>query len=406
MDGCSIKTVTNDTNRRLVRLILILSLLAGCVPHAETETSSESQTQTPYRRTRDYPVDYTSSDPLLPEPNVTTVDIGYFGPNTPNHPLAGAMWCAAQMAVDQANTDGGYRGKPFRLLSRWSDNPWGTGVRDIVRLVYDDRVWAIVGGIDGPTTHLAEQIAVKARVPLLSPVSTDKTVNLVNIPWMFSYAPQDHLTAPVLAAAIHAHVGSDPYSLISTTEHDAHLFLVELQKSLHSSPALQLEIESDANDLDAVIAKTLQTQALAVILIAQAHDSARLVTGLRNADFQGTIFGGPWMGQFLFLQAAGSHAEGVHFPLLYEPGKFDQSFSKHCTNKADYLAAYTYDAISHLVKTIRQVGLNRIKIRAALADGPHFDGITGPIQWDNVGSNRKRVGLGTVFNGKIVRGDP
>ena len=105
------------------------------------------------------------------------------------------MWCAASLAVEQANEAGGYRGLPFRLMPAWSDNPWGSGVKELTRLVFEDKIWAIVGGADGPTTHLAEQVAVKAGLPLINPVSTDKTVNLTNVPWIFSCTPQDPLQA-------------------------------------------------------------------------------------------------------------------------------------------------------------------------------------------------------------------
>jgi ABC-type branched-subunit amino acid transport system substrate-binding protein len=112
------------------------------------------------------------------------------------------MWRAACLAIDQANQTGGYRGAPFRLVAGWAENPWGSGVTQITRMVYVHNVWAIIGGIDGPSTHLAEQVAAKARLTLLSPVCTDRTANLANVPWMFSCLPQDHLQAPVLAEAI------------------------------------------------------------------------------------------------------------------------------------------------------------------------------------------------------------
>ncbi len=99
------------------------------------------------------------------------------------------MWNAACLAVEQANRAGGYNGLPFRLVAGWSDNPWGSGVTEVARMAYVHKVWAIIGGIDGPSTHLAEQVVAKARLTLLSSASTDKTVNLANVPWMFSCLP-------------------------------------------------------------------------------------------------------------------------------------------------------------------------------------------------------------------------
>ncbi|MHC5142767.1 MAG: hypothetical protein ACYSOY_04120, partial [Planctomycetota bacterium] len=83
--------------------------------------------------------------------DVNEVLIGYFGPNDPNHPEGGDMWSAANMAIDQANQKGGYHGINFRLVSAWSDNPWGSGASEVVRMAYVHNVWGIIGGIDGPS---------------------------------------------------------------------------------------------------------------------------------------------------------------------------------------------------------------------------------------------------------------
>lgn len=60
----------------------------------------------------------------------------------------------------------------------------------------------MLGGIDGATTHLAEQVVAKAHLPLIDPASTDQTVNQANIPWMFSLAPGDPDIAKFLAARL------------------------------------------------------------------------------------------------------------------------------------------------------------------------------------------------------------
>ena len=92
------------------------------------------------------------------------------------------------MAVEEANASGGFEGAPYRLIPAWSQNPWEAAVRQLADIVFQRRVWVIVGGADSATTHLAEQIVAKAHVPLVSPISTDKTVNLANVPWTFSMA--------------------------------------------------------------------------------------------------------------------------------------------------------------------------------------------------------------------------
>ena len=82
-------------------------------------------------------------------------------------------------------------------MTGWSDSPWTAGARHVTKMVFVDKVWAIVGGIDGPSTHLAEQVVAKANLPLVSPVSTDRTANSAFVPWMFSLLPGDDVLAPL-----------------------------------------------------------------------------------------------------------------------------------------------------------------------------------------------------------------
>jgi len=158
--------------------------------------------------------------------------IGYFGPSDPADPEGGDMWRAARLAVEEANQEGGYRGKPFRLVPGWSENPWGTGVVQVTRMVFHHKVWAIVGGIDGPSTHLAEQVVAKARLTLIGPVSTDRSVNLANVPWMFSCAPGDHRLAEPLAAELAARCAGRTFVVVSTDDHDPRMCTAELRKAL------------------------------------------------------------------------------------------------------------------------------------------------------------------------------
>ncbi len=77
-------------------------------------------------------------------------------------------------------------------------------------MVYEHGAWALVGAIDGAATHLAEQVALKARITLVSSGSTDKTVSLARVPWMFSCLPSDEAQAPVLAEALGAAAAGGP----------------------------------------------------------------------------------------------------------------------------------------------------------------------------------------------------
>jgi branched-chain amino acid transport system substrate-binding protein len=359
---------------------------------------------------REHPAEYAGPGREAPEPpDLQEVLIGYLGPSGPSDPEGGDMWCAAQLAIEEANREGGCRGKPFRLVPVWSDRSWSSAAPLVARMAYGDRVWAIVGGIDGPSTHLAEQVAAKARLVLINAAATDKTVNLANVPWMFSCVPGDHLLAPVLAAGISGRIGKKPFLLVSTDDHDAHLFALELTKCLaerHVAPRHHIVCQRALRDVAELAAQVAGSKAEAVVLVAGAQDSARLVSAFRAAGFAGQIHGGPAMGRRRFVEEAGRAAEGVVFPLLYQPqaasAGFARTFRVRFGRPPDFAAAYTYDAVRLVVAAIDRAGLNRARIGDAVRALSPWTGVTGPMKWDLLGSNVRDVRLGTIRDGAVV----
>ncbi len=386
--------------------VLPLCSLAG----ADETVQEKPSAPKPFFRAREHQTEYAGPGRELPPPaDVDEVLIGYFGPNDPADLHGGDIWRAARMAVEEANAAGGYRGKPFRLLPAWSKNPWGSGVAQLARMVYQDRVWAIIGGVDGPSTHLAEQVVAKARLTLISPAAGDKTVNLVNVPWMFSCLPGDHLQAPVLGGEIEARMGRRPWLIVSTDDHDARLFAVELSRWLakrRMAPRYRFTCKQAATDVAELAGRVVQSKVDAVVLVAGAADSARLLSAIRGRGFEGTVFGGPAMGRGTFLRQAGAAAEGAIFPLLYQPGdgsrEFAATFRSRFGRLPDYAAAHGYDAVRLLIAAIHKAGLNRARIRDAVAGLSPWAGTTGTIQWDRLGANTRAVRPGTIRNGRPV----
>ena len=322
------------------------------------------------------------------------------------------MWLAASLAIEEANRVGGYNGLPFRLIPAWSENPWGTGVKDVARLVYEQNVWAIIGAPDGPSAHLVEQVVAKARLPFVNAVSTDKTTNLANVPWTFSCTPGDHVQASVLADTLVAQAAGGRFALVSCTDHDSRMFSIELLAALDAIgvfPARRLEFRPDTLTYDTQLDGLRQVQPAVVVLVGGPRDSARFLTAMRDAGLAMSVFGGPAMGRCLFVDTAGEPADGVTFPLLWYPTaagsrsvSFAERFRHRFSVEPDYTAAYTYDGMTLLIAAIRKAGLNRVRIRDALRMLSPWHGATGAIRWDPTGHNNRSVELGTILDSCIT----
>jgi len=222
---------------------LLLPLLVGA-----GESPGQERARPPYFDAGSRQSTYNGPGREDPEPaGLTEVRIGFFGPNDPSHAEGGGIWLGVNLALEEANAEGGYRGLPFRVIQGWADSPWSNGAGLVVRMAYVDRVWAIIGGIDGPSTHLAETVIAKAQLTLMSPGSTDKTVNLANVPWMFSAVPGDHVLAPILGRRLLQEIGAGTFVVIASNHHDSHVFLAELEQYLATArrlPALRYTLDA------------------------------------------------------------------------------------------------------------------------------------------------------------------
>ena len=343
--------------------------------------------------------------------DVTEVKIGWFGPTDPNHPTAGQMWQAATLAVEEANADGGCGGLPVRLVSSWSANPWGTGVADLTRLVYDEGVWAVIGAPDGASAHLVEQVVAKARLPFVNPTSTDQTANQANVSWIFSCAPGGDVQAQVLAQAVSSRTAGGQFAVVSCTDHDSRMFTADLLaalKRLGAFPTRHLEFQPENADFGAQL-EALH-EAHAVVVVANPDDSARFVRTMRSAGSHMAVFGGPAMGTRRFLDTVGRAGANAEFPLLWHESAagersldFARRFRVCYGHEPDYTAACAYDGVCMLVEAIRRAGLDRAGIGDALRSVSPWAGVSGTINWDDAGRNNRPVSVGTIRDERIVR---
>jgi ABC-type branched-subunit amino acid transport system substrate-binding protein len=277
-------------------------------------------------------------------------------------------------------------------------------------MIYEEKALAVIGSIDSSATHLAEQIVAKANLPLISPIATDKSLTLAGVSWMFSCAPSDAAIATALVDGIFAWLkpGHDSLALVCATDHESRMTSQETLRELvrrQRPPAFRFEIPTDVSDLSKQVSALRKAEPDAILIIAGAADSARLVQHIRTqlAGNPPRLFGGPSMARRQFRELAGPGAEEVCFPLIAAPQFADpqadwfvQRFTKARGHAPDYTAFLTYDATRLLLSAIRQAGPNRARVRSELVRLSPWEGIAGTIGFDGTGQNkRKAVPLAT-----------
>ena len=390
-------------------------LLAGPVlvqgrPTPEPVSGSPQAPRDPYKKSPAEPLEFRGPGREEPEPDVNEVVLGWFGPGEPDHPDFGDFWRGATLALERENANGGYRGKPFRLVASWSESPWSAAVVDVTRTVYDRGAWAVIGGVDGTTTHLAVQLALKSHFLLLSPGSTDASADRAHVPWLFSLPPSDERIAPVLAEAVARAAAGGPFWVAASTDHDSHAALVAARRAMarrRLTPATLVEFAPGEPDVGALAVRLVAARPRAVVVLAPSRVAGRLVAAIRAGGFGGMIFGGAPAARTAFRRAAGEAAEGVIAPLLTEPGPrweaFAHAYEERWQDAPDDSAAHGYDAVRLVAEALRRAGLNRAQVRDAVRALAPWPGVSGPVGWSALGRNERPVALGVWKDGRLQR---
>ncbi len=386
----------------------------------------------PYDLNYIHPNIYSGAARDIPEPHdLTEIRIGFFGPieHNPESIFGLRMLHGAQLAIEEANAHGGYGGKPFRLMlhndyDNWQakavygeDRPtdptiWGSASNEVVKMVYDDRDWAIFGSISSESTHIALRVALRAEIPIVNSASTDPTIPETYIPWYFTDLQDDRVQCLTLARHIFTELGLKRVAIFRVNSRYGRFGVMKLRDAARRL-GHPIVIEQKYLPGDTDFAKQLNvirsSRADAIVLWADEAQAAGILKQMRAAGMKQRVFGAyRTLGPELLAQA-GDAAEGFEAVFPYDPTRndskwleFNTRFEARFHQKPEQFASLAYDAMNALLDSICKAGLNRARIHDALANIENYDGVTGHMVFDPNQKNVAPLYLGTVHNGAVT----
>lgn len=340
-----------------------------------------------------------------------TIRIGILAPtHGPEKAEGTAILTAAKMALHDASRQPLPGGLRLTLsIADESVPPWGILGDEIIHLVVQKKVVAIVTAADGVAAHLSEQIGNKIGVATLT-LSGDDTTTEINMPWIFRMGPSDSQQAQVMARNIYRVREFRRVLLVSGNDHDGRIasreFIKQVRKFgaptplvLHINP-----LQPDAGSLPATI-RTKSPQA--VVFWTSPENTMKLILEMKSAGVRIPIY---------LSQQAAQTGSGLKFRVLHTagvngppgPGIYsvaskqdnapsDQSFVRRYLlatgSFPSPVAAEAYDAVRLIAQAVREAGPNRARVRDRVSSTQNFAGVSGMVSFDNQGNNRTSVGL-------------
>jgi len=370
-------------------------------------------------------MEYTGSGRAIPEPeNLESVKIGFLGPimqtvsvatggASHEETLGIAMLRACRLAIEEANAQGGYlkRKIPFELCVRNDNALWGASGSEVIHLAYKDRVWAIIGGIDGANTHIAIRVALKIEIPWMTPGDLDPTYIETNIPWVMRCIGDDRQQNYLLVDYLFRKLGYQRVAILRASNRYGRFGVREIRDSarrLNRPIVIEMAHKVGAPDLTMQLDRIEATKPEAVVYWGNAEDAARALNAMRARGWSQPVFLCDRAVSDEFLKLAGPNAAGVMCTYPWNPdrqdpklARFKQAFQNRWGVEPDTYAAHAYDGANMLIWAIQTVGLNRAKVRDVLAyRAEPFPGVTGEIPLSSAMDDAGDVFLTRFENGK------
>jgi ABC-type branched-subunit amino acid transport system substrate-binding protein len=357
-------------------------------------------------------LEYTGPGRAQPEPtDVASVKIGFIGPLYPTVSVATGgksheevlgkkMHQGSVLALEEANARGGYAGKdgkklPFELVVSNDNGLWGSSGNEIIKQCYKDKVWAILGTIDGANSHIAIRVALKCELLMMNSGDTDPTFVETNIPWVARCIGDDRQMNYILVDYLYRKLGIKRAGIIRSSNRYGRFGvreIVDASRRLEHPIVVEMAYKVGSETFDVELERLKAAKVDAVIHWGDGVEGAKILNQMRAMGMDQPYFACDRCVSDEFVRIAGANAEGVVCGFPWDPTRtdpayraFQERFRARFGEEPETYAAHAYDGMNMLIWAVQNAGLNRAKVRDLIAYRTEpWHGVTGEIPFSSV----------------------
>lgn len=306
---------------------------------------------------------------------------------------------AIRMAAEETNSTGGINGKQIELLLQ-DDRSDATEAANIAtRFVSQDGVHAIIGEVGSSRTLAAAPIAQNAKIPMLTPSSTNPDVTRKGN-YIFRSCFIDTVQGPAMAQFAAKSLNTKRAALMIDRRNDYSTGLekpiTDVYVKLGGQIVITQSYQAGDQDFNAQITSIKGANPEIIFVPGYYGDVGLIAKQARDKGLNVPLIGGDGWDSPSLYQIGGSALDGSYFTNHYSPNdsdprvqKFVKAYQARYGTVPDALAATGYDAALIMFDAIKRArSLDGLAIRDALAATKDFPGVTGTVTFDE---NRNAV---------------
>jgi len=304
-----------------------------------------------------------------------------------------------KMAADEVNAAGGINGKQIELLVQDDRSDASEAATIVTKFVTQDQVHAILGEVASSRSIAAAPIAQNAKVPMLTPSSTNPEVTKKG-DFIFRSCFIDPVQGAAIAQFAARTLNAKRAALMVDRKNDystgLEIVINETFTRMGGQIVATQSYQEGDQDFNAQLTSLKGANPEVIFVPGYYNDVGLIAKQARDKGITVPLVGGDgWDSQQLYA-IGGAALNGSFFTNHYSPfdtdpkvQKFVSGYKSRYNSTPDALAATAYDAALIMFDAIKRANsLDGTAIRDALAATKEFPGVTGNVTFN---SNRDAV---------------
>jgi branched-chain amino acid transport system substrate-binding protein len=317
-----------------------------------------------------------------------------------------------KLAIEEINAAGGVLGRPLALITEDDRSVTEEARSAAQKLLQRDRVVALLGEVASSRSLAAAPEAQRARVPMISPASTNPKVTAVG-DYVFRTCFIDPFQGAVMARFAAQELGARRVAILLDYKQDYSVGLADYFRRTFRELGGEIVADERYTSGDIEFRAQLTTLRAAkpdAIFVPGYYTEVGLIAKqARELGIDVPMLGGDGWDSEKTLEIGGAAVEGYYFSTHYSADATSprvQAFVKRYRESygavPDAMAALGYDTALILSDALRRAGsLEGPKLRDAIASTSDFDGVTGRISIDGERNARKDAVVLKIENGRF-----
>ncbi|MDQ3472453.1 MAG: ABC transporter substrate-binding protein [Acidobacteriota bacterium] len=298
-----------------------------------------------------------------------------------------------KMAADEVNATGGINGKQIELLVQDDRSDASEAATIVTKFVTQDQVHAILGEVASSRSIAAAPIAQNAKIPMLTPSSTNPEVTRKG-DYIFRSCFIDPVQGAAIAQFAARTLNAKRGALMVDRKNDYSTGLEKVINDVFTRLGGQIVVtqsyQAADQDFNAQITSIKGANPDVIFVPGYYGDVGLFAKQARDKGITVPIVGGDGWDSPSLYQIGGAALNGCYFSNHYSPDdadplvqKFVNDYKSRFGTVPDALAATAYDAALIMFDAIKRANsLEGTAIRNALAATKDFPGVTGKVTFN------------------------